>query len=119
MALESKSLDAPDEVREFVNHGRVELVNLPSGPVGKGTFEPGWPWSQDVKPRAGTDSCQVPHVGYVISGRMKVVMDDGTEGEVGPREVAHIDPEHHAWTVGEEACVLVDFGGLEGYAVGS
>jgi hypothetical protein len=119
MALECKSLDSPDEVREFVNHGRVELVNLPGGPVGKGTFEPGWRWSQDVKPLAGTDSCQVPHVGYVISGRMKVVMDDGTEGEVGPGEVAHIDPGHDAWTVGEEACVLVDFGGLEGYAVGA
>lgn len=117
MALECKSLDSPDEVREFVDHGRVELVNLPSGPVGKGTFEPGWRWSQDVKPLAGTDSCQVPHVGYVISGRMKIAMDDGTEGEVGPGEVAHIDPGHDAWTVGDEACVLVDFGGLEGYAV--
>jgi hypothetical protein len=117
MALECKSLDSPDEVREFAGHGRVELVNLPSGPVGKGIFEPGWRWSQDVKPLAGTDSCQVPHVGYVISGRMKVVMDDGTEGEVGPGEVAHIDPGHDAWTVGEEPCVLVDFGGLEGYAV--
>lgn len=117
MALESKSFDSPDEVREFVSNGRVELVNLPGGPVGKGTFEPGWRWSEHIKPLAETDSCQVPHIGYVISGRMKVVMDDGSEAEVGPGDVAQIDPGHDAWTVGDEPCVLVDFGGLEGYAV--
>ena len=117
MSLECKSLSSPDEIREFASNGRVELVNLPSGPVGKGTFEPGWRWSEHVKPLAGTESCQVPHVGYVISGRMKVVMDDGTEGEAGPGEVVHIDPGHDAWTVGDEPCVMLDFGGLHGYAI--
>jgi quercetin dioxygenase-like cupin family protein len=117
MSLASKSLDSPDEVREFASHGRVEVVNLPSGPVGKGTFEPGWRWSEHVKPLAGTDSCEVPHVGYVISGRMKIVMDDGAEKEAAPGDVVHIDPGHDAWTVGEEPCVLVDFGGLQGYAM--
>ncbi|SDC16413.1 cupin domain-containing protein [Actinokineospora iranica] len=77
--LQSKNFTAPDEVRPFPDHGHVDLVNLDSRPVGLGTFEAGWRWSNDVKPLAGTDSCQVEHIGYVLSGRMKVVMDDGRE----------------------------------------
>ena len=115
-ALEAKTFESPDEVREFQAHGRVELVNLDTGPVGKGTFEPGWKWSNDVKPLAGTDSCQVDHVGYVLSGRMKLVMDDGSEHEYKQGEAFHMPPGHDAWTVGDEACVLLDFGGLTGYA---
>lgn len=114
--LEGKSFESPDEVREFKAHGRVELVNLASGPVGRGTFEPGWKWSNDVRPLAGTDSCQVEHVGYVVSGRMVVRMDDGSEHEYTPGETFDMPPGHDAWTVGDEACVLVDFGGLKGYA---
>ena len=114
--LEAKSLDSPDEVREFVANGRAEIVNLATGAVGRTTFEPGWRWSEHVKPIAGTDSCQVLHVGYALSGRMKVVGDDGAEAEVGPGEAFYIPPGHDAWTVGDEAFVAVDFGGLEGYA---
>ena len=113
MALEAKSLDSPEEVREFVSNGRAEIVNLSSGSVGKGTFEPGWRWSEHVKPLAGTESCQVQHVGYVLSGRMKVVGDDGSAIEVKPGDAFVMPPGHDAWTVGEEPCVLVDFGGLE------
>jgi hypothetical protein len=109
--LEGKSFDSPDEVRPFKAHGKVELVELASGPVGRGTFEPGWKWSQDVKPLAGTDSCQVAHVGYVLSGRMAVRMDDGTEHEYVPGEAFNMPPGHDAWTVADEPCVLVDFGG--------
>jgi quercetin dioxygenase-like cupin family protein len=82
----------------------------------KGTFEPGWRWSEHVKPIAQTDSCQAPHLLYVLSGRMKIVMEDGTEGEIGPGDAAHIAPGHDAWTVGDEACVAVDFGGSSNYA---
>lgn len=114
--LEGKTFDSPDEVRAFQANGRLELVNLASGAVGRGTFEPGWKWSNDVKPLAGTDSCQVPHVGYVLSGRMNVVMDDGSEHEYSPGEAFNMPPGHDAWTVGDEACVLLDFGGLKGYA---
>lgn len=114
--LEGKTFSSPDEVREFKAHGQVELVEFDSGSVGRGTFEPGWKWSQDVKPLAGTDSCQVAHVGYVLSGRMNVKMDDGAEHEFGPGEAFHMPPGHDAWTVGDEACVMVDFGGLKGYA---
>ena len=116
--LQSKSLGSPEEVRPFQgDRGQVELVALESGQVGLGTFEPGWKWSEHVKPIAGTDSCQVHHLGYVVSGRMKVVMDDGAEIVIGPGEACAIPPGHDAWTVGDEACVLVDFGGLQGYAV--
>jgi hypothetical protein len=116
--LEGKSFGSPDEVREFKANGRVDLVNLDSGQVGKGTFEPGWKWSNDVKPIAGTDSCQVAHVGYVLSGRMLVRMDDGSEYEYQAGEAFNMPAGHDAWTVGDEACVMVDFGGLEGYAQG-
>jgi hypothetical protein len=114
--LQAKRFESPDEVREFKANGRVELVKLDSGPVGRGTFEPGWRWSNDVKPLAGTDSCRVDHIGYVVAGRMKVVMDDGQEVEVGPGDAFHMPPGHDAWTVGDEPCVLIDFGGLKGYA---
>ena len=70
--------------------------------VGHGTFEPGWRWSEHVKPLSGTDSCQVEHIGYVLKGRMKVVMDGGEELEVGPGDVFHMPPGHDAWIVGDE-----------------
>jgi len=73
-----KSLNAPEEIRPFEGGtGKLELVNTEAGPVGRATFQPGWRWSQHVKPIAQTDSCQAPHMGYFISGRVKVVMDDG------------------------------------------
>ena len=116
--LQGKGFETPDEVREFQANGRVELVMLDTGPVGKGTFEPGWRWSNDVKPLAGTDSCQVAHVGYVLSGSMTVRMDDGDEHTYRPGEAFSMPPGHDAWTEGDEPCVLVDFGGLAGYAQG-
>ena len=79
-------------------------------------FEPGWRWSQHVKPIAGTDSRQTAHLGYVLSGRMHIVMDDGSEGECGPGEAVYIAPGHDAWTVGDQACVMVDFGQIASYA---
>ncbi|MBI4171268.1 MAG: cupin domain-containing protein [Actinobacteria bacterium] len=106
----------PDETRPFKDKGRMEVVRFGDTIVGKGTFEPGWRWSEHVKPIAGTDSCLVQHVGYVLSGRMKVVMDDGAEAEVGPGDAFVMPPGHDAWTVGTEPCVLLDFGGISGYA---
>jgi quercetin dioxygenase-like cupin family protein len=114
--LEVKSFESPDESRPFAAKGKADVVTLATGPVLKGVFEPGWRWSEHVKPIAGTDSCQTAHLGYVLSGRMKVVMDDGSETEVGPGDVFSIAPGHDAWTVGEDACVTVDFGGIEHYA---
>ena len=118
--LAGKRFENPDEVREFVGGtGRVELVDLNGHAVGRGTFEPGWRWSEHVKPIAGTDSCQVEHIGYVLEGRMALKMDDGTEREFGPGDSFHMPPGHDAWIVGDEACVILDFGGLKGYAQAS
>ena len=112
-----KSLDAPEEVRPFEGGtGQLELVNLDGGAVGRATFLPGWRWSEHVKPIAKTDSCQASHLGYVISGRMKVVMDDGEEAEFGPGDFMSCAPGHDAWIVGEEACVVIDWQGVADYA---
>ena len=109
-------LDSPDETRPFHRHGSMAVVELGETTAGRGTFEPGWRWSQDVKPIAGTDSCQAHHTLYIISGRMHVVMNDGTEADIGPGDAAIIPPGHDAWTVGDEACVAIDFTGVARYA---
>jgi quercetin dioxygenase-like cupin family protein len=114
--LQKKNLDQPDETRPFKAKGSVQIVKLGSVVVGRGTFEPGWRWSEHVKPIAGTDSCQSAHTGYALSGRMTVRMDDGSEDSIGPGDAFSIAPGHDAWTVGKEACVLLDFSGMENYA---
>jgi quercetin dioxygenase-like cupin family protein len=112
-----KSLDAPEEVRPFeAGSGHLDVVNLDSGPVGRATFRPGWRWSEHVKPIAGTDSCQAAHTCYFVSGRMKVVMDDGEEMEYVAGDFAIMAPGHDAWVVGEETCVVVDWQGYADYA---
>ena len=111
-----KRFDHPDEVRPFAGHGHVDVVEVGGRPVGRGEFEPGWRWSQDVKPIAGTESCQVSHLGYVMSGRMRIYMDDGTQQDIGPGDVVGIPPGHDAETVGDEACVILDFGEITEYA---
>ena len=105
--LEVRSQDQADETRPFVDKGRVEILKLSGGTVGRGTFEPGWRWSEHVKPIAGTESCQSLHTAYCISGRMVVRMDDGTEKQIGPGDVVVIPPGHDAWVVGDEPCVQV------------
>jgi quercetin dioxygenase-like cupin family protein len=116
-SLQAKRFESPDEVRQFVGgKGKIDLVDLGGNAVGRGTFEPGWRWSEHVKPLSGTDTCKVEHIGYVLEGRMLVAMDAGEELEVGPGDVFHMPPNHDAWIVGDEPCVVLDFGGLTGYA---
>jgi quercetin dioxygenase-like cupin family protein len=111
------SLESPEEVRKFAaDSGQLELVNLDAGPVGRATFSPGWRWSEHVKPIAGTDSCEAAHTCYFVSGRMKVVMDDGQEMEYGPGDFAIMPPGHDAWIIGEEPCVVIDWQGFADYA---
>ena len=111
-----QNIDKPHETRPFRDHGHMDVVTLGDFTLGRGTFEPGWRWSENIKPIAGTDSCQVSHLGYVISGRMKIFMDDGSEAECGPGDVVAIPPGHDAEVVGDEACVLIDFGQFGDYA---
>jgi mannose-6-phosphate isomerase-like protein (cupin superfamily) len=112
---ERKSLDSPDDTRP-IEDGTVEIVNLSGGSVMRTTFEPGWKWSKSVKPIAGTDSCQTHHLGYCISGAMHVVMDDGSEIDVGPGDAVEIPPGHDAWVTGDEPYVGVDVTGASTYA---
>ncbi|WP_227979691.1 cupin domain-containing protein [Nocardia spumae] len=112
-----KNFDAADETREFESgSGRLQVVQAPAGAVGRAVFEPGWRWSTHVKPIAGTDSCQAAHLGYCVSGRMRIRMDDGTESEVGPGDYMECPPGHDAWTVGDEACVMIDWAAAADYA---
>lgn len=115
--VEAKSMNSPDEVRTF-EKGKLEILNFANSgiTIGRGTLEPGWSWEKCVKPLVKTNSCEAPHTSYIISGRMKVVMDDGTEVEGGPGDTAIIPPGHNAWVVGDEPCIMIDFTGLKDYA---
>ena len=105
-----QNIDKPQETRPFQDHGHMDVVTLGDFTLGRGTFEPGWRWSEDVKPIAGTDSCQVRHTGICISGSMTVRYDDGGEMTVGPGDVVDLAPGHDAWTLGDEPCVMYDTG---------
>ncbi|MBZ4017141.1 cupin [Streptomyces purpurogeneiscleroticus] len=109
--LEVKAIDQPDERREFPR-GHMEAVHLPGLDFARATFEPGWRWSESLAPVAGTSSCEVPHNGYIVQGRMHVRMDDGTEADGGPGDVFVISPGHDAWVVGDEPVVVFDFAGV-------
>ena len=114
-ATEAKSISTPDETTNFDN-GKLEVVTLSGVVFGKATFEPGWRWSRSVRPIAGTDSCQVSHVGYCLSGAMTIFMDDGTTTEITAGQAVAIPPGHDAEVTGDEACVFVDFGEISEYA---
>lgn len=113
--VEQKSFANPDEVREF-EKGKVELVNMNGGVVGRIEARPGWRWSTHVKPIAKTDWCEAPHFQYIVSGRMHVVMADGQEFEVGPGTVLSLPARHDAWVVGNENLVTIDWEGVANYA---
>ena len=110
-----KNFDSPEETRN-IPKGKVEVINLGDMQAMRATFEPGWKWSECVKPVAGTESCEVAHLGYVLSGKMGVRMDDGSEEEYSSGDVCFIPPGHDAWIVGDESCVMLDFRGAANYA---
>jgi hypothetical protein len=114
--IESKSFASPDETRAFQGHGHAEVLQVNGRTVLRSVFEPGWKWTEDIGPIAGTDRCQTHHFGYCVSGRMKVVMDDGTELVMGPGDLVEIAPGHDAEVVGDETCVFIDFGDVSNYA---
>lgn len=113
---ELKQFAKPDEVRTFPK-GKTAIVNVGGNVIGLATFEPGWRWSESVKPIVNTESCQQTHLGYLISGVLMVQMDDGRRIEAKPGDVLSVPPGHDAWVVGNEPVVVVDFQGMAGYAV--
>ena len=113
--MQKTNMSQPDETRLF-EKGKLELVSLGGITFGRATLLPGWKWSACVKPLVKTNSCEAPHLQYQVSGRIHVVMDDGTEEEFGPGDVSLIPPGHDAWVVGNEPVVVIDVKGMVDYA---
>lgn len=116
--LEVKNFNAPDEVRIF-DKGKLELIKIGGVRIGKATFEPGWRWSESVKPIAKIKSCEAPHFQYHVAGVLKVIMDDGTERELKADDVSLLPSGHDGWVVGNKSVVVVDFQGMADYAKSS
>jgi hypothetical protein len=112
---EHKSFTSPEQVRNFPN-GKAEILTIGGAEVGRMIFNPGWRWSNDVKPLAKTSSCEAPHFQYHVSGKLAIRMDDGTELIAGPGDITSLPKGHDAWVVGNEPVVVVDWFGASNYA---
>ncbi len=113
--FETKSHDSPDETRSPAKT-RVEVVRLEGYTIGRFNFEPGWRWSECIKPVVGTDSCQNSHVGYAVSGEITVRLEDGTEKTIRAGESYTIPPGHDAWVEGSDPFVAIEVMSAEQYA---
>jgi mannose-6-phosphate isomerase-like protein (cupin superfamily) len=109
-----KTFLRPDETREF-NRGKIESLDLAGTRLVKITLQPGWKWSEDLKPEVETKSCQSEHLQYVLQGRLSVVADDGTRTEIGPGDVVAVPRGHDASVIGDEPFVAIDFTGMKEY----
>jgi hypothetical protein len=108
MGVTISDLATPDATTAF-DHGHVDVANVGEFTIRRNTFEPGWRWSTSVKPMAETDSCQVHHVGYVVSGQLHVATEDGADAEIGPGAAYEILPGHDGWVVGDEPVISIEF----------
>jgi hypothetical protein len=106
--VEARDFDAPDETRT-PDKTKVDVVRMGGTTAARFAFEPGWKWSECIKPVVGTESCQVHHIGVVQSGRMHIAHEDGTEQEIAAGEAYVIEPGHDAWVVGDERFVGFEF----------
>ncbi len=107
-SIESKSFDSPDE-KQTPEKTAIDIVHLGGARVSRRVLEPGWRWSECVGPVAGTNACQLRHVGVAVSGRLRVQHEDGTVGEAGPGDAYLIEPGHDGWVVGDEPFVGYEF----------
>lgn len=112
--VEANGFDSPDETRT-PEKTTVEIVRVGGTEVARFTFQPGWKWSECIKPVAKTDSCQVEHVGYIISGTLHVKHEDGSEADLTAGSVYRIAPGHDGWNAGDEPVVSVEFQGIGSY----
>jgi quercetin dioxygenase-like cupin family protein len=115
MDLQLINFDDPSETREF-EKGRFELYRVGPAVLGRASYEPGWRWSEHVGPQTGESSCQVEHVGLVLSGRAVAKMDDGREVTMSPGDFFYVPPGHDSWVVGDEPYVSLHIMGSEDYA---
>jgi hypothetical protein len=116
-AAEHKTFASPDESRTF-ERGQLDLLAIGGREIGRLTLQPGWRWSDHVKPIAGTELCEAPHCQYHLQGTLHIVMGDGTEFDAGPGDVTALPHGHDAWVVGDEQVVVVDWWGASQYAKG-
>ena len=114
-AAERKTFDHPDETRTF-EKGSLDLVDVAGAQIGRLVLEPGWRWSDHVKPLAGTEWCEAPHFQYHVSGTLRIQMADGTELDAVAGDVTALPSGHDAWVVGDEPAVVVDWWGATDYA---
>lgn len=103
----AKTFDGSDDRIAFP-HGHADVVDLAGHRLLRTTFEPGFRWSEDMAPVAGTPRCQVRHVFWMLSGRLGLQLPDGSTFEVGRGDVVSLAPNHDSWTVGEEAVTFLD-----------
>ena len=115
MKIEKKNLGKPDETRSF-DKGKIEVLKFDDKTIACATFEPGWRWSTSMKALVGTESCEIAHYGVILSGRIHIRANDGTEQEFGKGDVALVPPGHDAWTLGNEPCVWLELNAGEQYA---
>lgn len=114
---EQKNFASPDETRTF-DYGVVELLDIGDAQIGRLTLQPGWRWSEHVRPIAGTDLCEAPHFQYHVQGTLRVQMSDGSEFDAVAGDVTALPHGHDAWVVGDEPVVVVDWWGASNYAKG-
>jgi len=112
---EQKNFATPDETRTF-DHGTVDLLHIGGSDIGRLTLQPGWRWSEHVRPLAGTDLCEAPHFQFHATGTLHVVMADGNEFDAHPGDVTALPQGHDAWVVGDEVVTLIDWWGATNYA---
>jgi hypothetical protein len=106
--VQALDFDSPDETRTPAKT-RVDVVRIGGTTAGRFAFEPGWRWSECIKPVVGTDSCQARHVGVVQSGTLRVTHEDGSELDLRAGDAYVIEPGHDAWVVGDERFVAFEF----------
>jgi hypothetical protein len=114
-ATEHRRFATADETRTFTN-GRLELLQVGGSEIGRLVLSPGWRWSNDVKPIAGTELCEAPHFQYHVAGTLRIRMADGTEFDAVPGDVTSLPSGHDAWVLGDEDVIVVDWFGASGYA---
>jgi hypothetical protein len=112
---EQKGFATPDEVRSF-ERGELRLLKMGGGEIGQLVLQPGWRWSEHVKPIAGTELCEAPHFQYHVQGTLHIVMGDGREFDARPGDVTALPEGHDAWVVGDEPVIAVDWYGASNYA---
>lgn len=110
-----KRFETPDETKTFPN-GKFAIIHIGGMSIGRATYEPGWRWSEHVGRALGLTSCDVEHVGIVISGTATAAMNDGTVHEMKAGDLFYIPPGHDSWVVGDEQYISLHLMGAGDYA---